>query len=145
MGVFTVVVFEILTLQFKLLLANFLTLPIFDWNIVKIPNTKLLQGVIQGTSKYPCFYLTYISYCKLYVLTAVVCEKLPVAESIQSSLNFYLQWNLFSGKNGFFCKICGKNGFFCKICSSNNQALADKGMSKMGDYLIIPSKAYPCF
>ena len=135
MGVFTVVVFEILTLQFKLLLANFLTLPIFDRNIVKIPNTKLLQRVIQGTSKYPCFYLTYISYCKLYVLTAVVCEKLPVAESIQSSLNFYLKWNLFSGKNGFFCKIC----------SSNNQALADKGMSKVGDYLIIPSKAYPCF
>ena len=38
-SVITVAVYEILILQFKLFLDNFLILPIFDLNIVKIPNS----------------------------------------------------------------------------------------------------------
>ena len=38
-SVITVAVYEILILPFKLFLDNFLILPIFDLNIVKIPNS----------------------------------------------------------------------------------------------------------
>ena len=49
--------------------------------------------------------------------------QLPVSESIQRFLTSYLESNFLS------CK----NHFFCNTCSSNNQPLADQGMSKVGD------------
>ena len=56
--------------------------------------------------------------------------QLPVSESIQRSLNPYLESNFLSGENEFFCNIC----------SSSNQALADHEISKAGDHLIIQVK-----
>ena len=35
--------------------------------------------------------------------------------------------------------------FFCNICSSNNQALADQKISKVGNYLIIQVKCFLVF
>ena len=58
-----------------------------------------------------------------------------VSESIQSSLNSYLESNLFSGKNDSFCNIC----------SSNSQALADQEISTVGDSLIIQVKHFLAF
>ena len=61
--------------------------------------------------------------------------QLPVSESIQKSLNSYLKSNFLSGENEFFCNTC----------SSNNQALADHEISKVGDYLIIQMKPFLVF
>ena len=57
-------------------------------------------------------------------------HQLPVSESIQKSVNSYLESNFLSGENEFFCNIC----------SSNNQTLADHEISKVGDYLTIQGK-----
>ena len=54
---------------------------------------------------------------------------------IQRSLNAYLESHFLSDKNEFFCNIC----------SSNNQALADQEISKVGDYLIIQVKRFLVF
>ena len=61
--------------------------------------------------------------------------QLPVSESIQKSLNSYLESNFLSGENEFFCNTS----------SSNNQALADHEISKVGDYLIIQVKRFLVF
>ena len=61
--------------------------------------------------------------------------QLPVSESIQRSLNAYLESNLLSDKNEFFCDIR----------PPNNQALADQDISKVGDYLIKQAKRFLVF
>ena len=50
-------------------------------------------------------------------------------------LNSYLESNLLSDENEFFCNFC----------STNNQALADQVISKVGDYLIIQVKRFLVF
>ena len=59
----------------------------------------------------------------------------PVSGSIQNSLNSYLESNF----------LRGENEFFCNIYSSNNQALADHEISKVGDCLIIQLKHFLVF
>ena len=60
---------------------------------------------------------------------------LPASESIQRSLNSYLESNFLSGENEFFCNIC----------SSNNQVLADHEIFKVGDYSVIQLKRFLVF
>ena len=60
---------------------------------------------------------------------------LPASESIQRSLNSYLESNFLSSENEFFCNIC----------SSNNQVLADHEIFKVGDYSIIQVKHFLVF
>ena len=61
--------------------------------------------------------------------------QLPVSESIQRSLNAYLESN----------SLSDKNEFFCDICPPNNQALADQEISKVGDYLTKQAKRFLVF
>ena len=82
----------------------------------------------ESLAQYASSILQLNGYKQQYTPTAV-------SESIHSSLNSYLESNLFSGKNDSFCNIC----------SSNSQALADQEISTVGDSLIIQVKHFLVF
>ena len=99
--------------------ANVSTVKFVTKTVVGLRTDYILHGM-------PAVYFTWDS-------SSII--QLPVLGSIQTSVNAYLESNFLSDKNEFFSNIC----------SSNNQALADQKISKVGNYLIIQVKCFLVF